>query len=170
MKRLIRSRGVQGEIAWNEKRAGEVEFSLAFGKRAGETRAADVLEVEPGVYSVLIEGRSYEVKITPTQASWAVDVDGRHFVMECADPRTARQLAPGGASTGPMRLSSPMPGKVIRVLVDQGQPVEPGQGVAIVEAMKMQNEVRAPRAGRMLSILAAPGATVAAGETLAILE
>ena len=62
---------------------------------------------------------------------------------------------------------APMPGKVVRVLVAPGDAVEADQGIVVVEAMKMQNELKAPRAGRVISVAAKEGATVAAGETLA---
>jgi biotin carboxyl carrier protein len=63
-----------------------------------------------------------------------------------------------------------MPGKVVRLLVAPGDAVTAGQGLIVVEAMKMQNEIKAPRAGRVLEVRAAEGATVAAGEALLILE
>jgi biotin carboxyl carrier protein len=63
-----------------------------------------------------------------------------------------------------------MPGKVVRVLVAQGDLVEAGQGIAVVEAMKMQNELKAPRGGRIASLSTHEGATVAAGEVLAVIE
>ena len=63
-----------------------------------------------------------------------------------------------------------MPGKVVRVLVKPGETVEAGQGLLVVEAMKMQNEMRAPRAGRIVSLPAVEGATVAAGEVLVVIE
>jgi len=73
--------------------------------------------------------------------------------------------ARGGA--GVATIMAPMPGKVVRVLVAPGAAVEADQGIVVVEAMKMQNELKAPRAGRVISVAAKEGATVAAGETLA---
>jgi biotin carboxyl carrier protein len=64
-------------------------------------------------------------------------------------------------------ITAPMPGKVVRVLIETGQMVEAGQGLVVVEAMKMQNELRAPRTGRVLSVPAKEGATVGAAEILA---
>lgn len=63
-----------------------------------------------------------------------------------------------------------MPGKVVRVLLEEGAEVRQGQGVLVVEAMKMQNELQSPKQGRLVSVLAKPGATVAAGEPLAVIE
>ena len=63
-----------------------------------------------------------------------------------------------------------MPGKVIRTLVSQGDMVEAGQGIAVVEAMKMQNEMKSPKAGRVVELKAAAGDTVSAGSVLAVVE
>ena len=63
-----------------------------------------------------------------------------------------------------------MPGRVIRVLVEAGQQVEAGQGLIVVEAMKMQNEMKAPRAGRVASVKAEAGAAVSAGDILMVIE
>jgi biotin carboxyl carrier protein len=63
-----------------------------------------------------------------------------------------------------------MPGKVVRIIVPQGESVEAGKGVLVVEAMKMQNELKSPKAGKVQKILVAEGATVNAGDTLAIID
>ncbi|HSB13592.1 MAG TPA: acetyl-CoA carboxylase biotin carboxyl carrier protein subunit, partial [Bryobacteraceae bacterium] len=65
---------------------------------------------------------------------------------------------------------APMPGKVVRVLAAEGDLVEAGQGLLVVEAMKMQNEVKAPKAGRVAALAAREGGTVAAGDVLAVIE
>ena len=67
-------------------------------------------------------------------------------------------------------MTAPMPGKIVRLLVAEGQTVEAGQGLLVVEAMKMQNEMKAPKAGHVVSLTAREGATVAAGEVLAAIE
>jgi biotin carboxyl carrier protein len=67
-------------------------------------------------------------------------------------------------------ITAPMPGKVVRVLVAPGDAVEAGQGLVVVEAMKMQNEMKASLAGRVATVPAREGATVAAGEVLATIE
>jgi len=63
-----------------------------------------------------------------------------------------------------------MPGKVVRLLAAEGQQVQAGQGLLVIEAMKMQNEIKAPRAGRVVSLSVGEGATVTAGQALAVLE
>jgi len=120
----------------------------------------DAVEVEPGVWSLLIEGRSYEVRLSAGGA----DYRGALFALESDDGASAR----GG--NGPVRVSAPMPGKVIRVLVELGQQVDAGQGIAVVEAMKMQNEMKSPRPGVVMQLKATVGATVAVGELLALIE
>lgn len=169
MKRIIRLSGREGHLEW-ENNGAQLSYSLRWDGTPPLAGTADCAEVEPGVYSLLMEGRSYEVKITPSASSWAVDVDGRHFVIEAVDPRSARATHAAGAGSGPLRLASPMPGKVVRILTAPGEEVQAGQGLLVVEAMKMQNEVKAPRAGRVQSVHTQEGATVAAGEVLAILE
>ncbi len=136
----------------------------------GTERDVSILEAEPGIYSVLLDGESYEAKLTNGQAGSFVDVRGRHYAVEVIDPRRYRRRSGGLPGEGRQQLKAPMPGKVVRVLVSEGDEVEPGQGLVVVEAMKMQNEMKAPRAGRVVALAARAGATVGAGEVLAVLE
>jgi biotin carboxyl carrier protein len=128
---------------------------------------ADVEVVEPGVYSVLIDGRSYEARVEETADRLVVVIDGRRFEIEARDPRRFSRKGAGAGADGVQTIAAPMPGKIVRVLAAVGDEVAAGQGLLVVEAMKMQNELKAPRAGRVLALSAAEGATVAAGETLA---
>ncbi|HVX65094.1 MAG TPA: biotin/lipoyl-containing protein [Bryobacteraceae bacterium] len=132
-------------------------------------RTASVLEVEPGIYSVLLDDRSYEARIEPRDDAWAVTIGRRRFLIAVADPRR-RSRKPRPAGEGRQAVVSPMPGKVVRVLVASGDSVEAGQGLIVIEAMKMQNELKAPRAGRVSALTAREGATVAAGDALAVIE
>jgi biotin carboxyl carrier protein len=133
-------------------------------------RGAHVETPEPGVYSVLMDGRSYDAYVEETPAGVVVSIDGFRFEIEARDPRRwSRKSARRGAE-GIQTIASSMPGKVVRVLVAPGDSVEAGQGIAVVEAMKMQNEMKAARAGKVLSVPAKEGATVAAGEVLATIE
>jgi len=169
MKRIIQVAGRRGILDWDH-RNGATAFTLAWPNEPSNTGVANVAEVEPGVYSVLLGSRSFEVKITPSGTEWAVDVDGRHFVIGAVDPRTQRRLNSSAASHGPSKLPAPMPGKVVRVLVEPGVEVAAGQGLVVVEAMKMQNELKAPRAGRVIAVNTTAGATVASGDVLVVLE
>jgi biotin carboxyl carrier protein len=127
----------------------------------------DLRETEPGVYSVLVEGRSYEVRILqPGEAR----INGRTLAIEVFDPRALRGRRAGDASDGPQNIAAAMPGKVIRVLISAGDPVAAGQGLIVVEAMKMQNEMKSPKAGRVVEVKTSAGATVAAGDVLVVIE
>jgi biotin carboxyl carrier protein len=118
----------------------------------------DALEVEPGVWSVLIEGRSYEVRLV-----------GDEILIGPYRTQVERWRRGGGAAglQGRAVILAPMPGKIVRVLVGVGDEVTAGQGIVIVEAMKMQNEMKALRAGRVTSVTCVAGDTVNAGAVLA---
>jgi biotin carboxyl carrier protein len=133
----------------------------------GSEIAADVEMAEPGVYSILIDGRSYEARVEETPTALVVVIDGRRFEIEARDPRRLVRKGPGGVADGVQAIAAPMPGKIVRVLVAVGDEVTAGQGLLVVEAMKMQNEMKSPRAGKVLSLSAKEGATVTAGEVLA---
>lgn len=120
-------------------------------------REASVLEVEPGVYSILLEGRSFEVR------TGEMDV-------EVQDPREPRKAAGLAGLEGRQAVPAPMPGKVVRVLVAEGDEVSRGQGLIVIEAMKMQNELKSPKQGRVVSVSASEGAAVAASEVLVVVE
>jgi biotin carboxyl carrier protein len=132
--------------------------------------AADVREAEPGVYSVLVDGHSYEARVEQSNGQTVVFIDGHRFETEVRDPR--RRSRKGGTSgiQGRVNVTAPMPGKIVRLLVTAGDSVEAGQGLLVVEAMKMQNEMKSPKAGRVTALPLAEGATVAAGEVLAVIE
>ena len=97
-------------------------------------------------------------------------VNGRPLAVEVYDPRSLRERTGGGASHGRQNICAPMPGKIVRVLVAAGDAVEAGQGLVVVEAMKMQNEMKSPKAGRVIEVKTRPEATVAAGEVLMVIE
>jgi biotin carboxyl carrier protein len=129
-----------------------------------------VREVEPGVFSVLVKGRSFEVRAVKTLDGLHVHAGGRQFSVEVRDPRDATRLSRAAAGSGRQNISTPMPGKVVRMLVREGDAVEAGQGLVVVEAMKMQNEMKAARAGRVVEVRVRDGETVVAGDTLVVLE
>ena len=134
---------------------------------AGAESMAEVEMAEPGVYSILMDGVSYEAAVTETPAGMVVVIDGFRFEIDVRDPRRFARRTAGGATDGVATVAAPMPGKVVRVLAQAGEAVAAGQGLVVVEAMKMQNEMKAPRSGKVLSLHAHEGDTVAAGEVLA---
>ncbi len=133
-------------------------------------RLASVIPVEPGVYSVLLDGASYEVRLIETSRGLSAEVDGRRFAVEVSDPRDTSRSSRALLGFGRQNVAAPMPGKVVRVLVNVGDSVDVGQGLVVVEAMKMQNEMKAARPGRVTEVRARAGETVGAGDTLVILE
>jgi biotin carboxyl carrier protein len=135
-----------------------------------EAEARSVQEVAAGLYSVLYRGRSYEVRVASNGDGWRATVGGRSFTVDVEEPRNAVQRS--NATLGHLHqdVKAPMPGKVIRMLVRVGDEVKVGQGLAVVEAMKMQNEMKALRAGRVVRVAARDGDTVAAGDVLVTLE
>ncbi len=136
-----------------------------------ETRQLDsISEVEPGVYSVLVDGQSFEARAVAGPQGLNVQAGGRQFQAEVRDPRDFSRSAQAALGGGRQNLIAPMPGKVIRVLVAQGDTVESGQGLVVVEAMKMQNEMKASRPGQVIEVRVRDGDTVGAGQTLVVLE
>ena len=142
---------------------------LTFG---GATCEAQVSEPEPGVFTVIINNRVYACALEENAGgSTEVIVNGRRITVAVHDKKRLRGHAGAGAgASGQVKLSSPMPGKVVRVLLNTGDEVAAHQGVLMVEAMKMQNEVQSPKAGKVVEIKVAEGQTVNAGETLAVIE
>jgi biotin carboxyl carrier protein len=151
-----------------------MKVSLAIGGRVheidSENNGAEIVAVEPGVYSVLKDGHSYEARTEDAEGRVIVFIDGHRFEIEIRDPRRWSRHTGRQGVEGRLSLSAPMPGKIVRLLVSQGDTVEAGQGLLVMEAMKMQNEIKAPMAGRVVSLTVREGATVAAGEVLAAIE
>jgi biotin carboxyl carrier protein len=141
-----------------------------FSIDSGQERSADVVEAEPSVYSVLSGGRTYDAHVEETPSGLLVVIDGHRFEIEVRDPRRWTAAARGGLAQGRVNVVAPMPGKIVRLLVTPGDTIQAGEGILVVEAMKMQNEMKAPKSGRVVSISAQEGATVNAGEVLAAIE
>lgn len=133
--------------------------------------ALDAVLTRANVLSVVINGTAYEVKRELTPVDLHLWVGSARYAAEVRDPRSLRsRRRAAGAAAGIKKLVAPMPGKVVRVLVKEKAEVQAGQGVLVVEAMKMQNELKSPKKGVVQKILAAPGTTVNAGDVLAIVE
>jgi biotin carboxyl carrier protein len=140
-------------------------------KLNGESVAMDAVLTGRDVLSLLIDGRSYEIKRERSANDLHYWVGSARYTVEIRDPRSLRGRRAGIADDhGTRKLVAPMPGKVVRILAQANTEVEAGQGVIVVEAMKMQNELKSPKKGMVQKILAAEGATVNAGEVLAIVE
>jgi biotin carboxyl carrier protein len=136
---------------------------------------AVVEEVESGVYSVLHDGRSYEIVVREApgdvrDGALDVHVNGHHYVARVSDPRKLGKKRGGALLEGRQNLLAPMPGKVVRLLVAVGNEVTAGQGLVVVEAMKMQNEIKSPKAGKIVAIAVAEGVAVNPGQVLLSVE
>jgi biotin carboxyl carrier protein len=132
----------------------------------GKSLAADVVEVAPGIYSILLGAESFEVRVEERGAGLVVHAGGNYWTAEVADPRRWRRRGGTLEVEGRQQVVAPMPGKVVRVLAKAGDAVEAGQGLLVVEAMKMQNEIRSPKKGTVERLLVAEGQAVNAGDIL----
>ena len=120
----------------------------------------------PGHYSLLINGRSYELFVRSDKKGFLVEVDG-HLIPVRPDAGPVVKEAEG---SGPAVIESPMPGRVIGIKVAVGDTVKAGQGVVVVEAMKMENELQAPKAGKVTKVSVTVGQTVEAGQELVVID
>jgi len=168
MKRQVTINGRSVEVEFEGKE--QIRFAHRAPGQPEVAGEASILEVEPGIYSVLWSGRSFEARVLLNAGKGVVDIGPHHYRVEVADPRELAAASTAGAGAGRQEITAPMPGRVIRILVEEGQPVQAGQGIVVVEAMKMQNEMQSPKQGTVVSIRAREGASVAASEVLAVVE
>jgi biotin carboxyl carrier protein len=144
------------------------EYRFRLG--SGEEKTAHMIQVEPGVFSLLAGGRSYEACAeTGEECAW-ITIQGHRFRVVITDPRRWSPKRAGAHGQDRENIIAPMPGKIVRVLVAPGERVESGQGIVVVEAMKMQNEMKAHRGGRIAALPVHEGETVPAGAILATIE
>jgi biotin carboxyl carrier protein len=130
----------------------------------------DAVLTRPDVLSLLIEGKAYEIKRERTALDLHYWVGPVRYAAELRDPRSLRgRKGAGGDDAGPRKLIAPMPGKVVRLLVAEKDEVEAGQGILVVEAMKMQNEIKSPKKGTVQKIVVMEGASVNPADVLAII-
>src|SRR5262249_28501150 len=136
----------------------------------GKTYRLEAEAVEPGVYWLQWNHRSIEVSVIPSGDAYVVSVGSQHVEVEIIDARTALRKAAHHAHSGTVELRAPMPGKVVKVLVSEGGTVEINQGLLVIEAMKMQNELKSPKKGIVRKLGVKEAAAVNAGDLLAIVE
>ncbi len=156
----------------------EVSLSLVNGAAAadidGRHYDVELRELSHGQYLLINGSNVYGCRVETkgdAHNSFEVVLRGRSYDITVIDPKRLRSGPSSGAHDhGSAQIVSPMPGKIVRVLVAAGARVEAGAGIIVVEAMKMQNEMKAPKAGLVISINAEAGATVNAGDVLAVIE
>ena len=165
---------LSAEIAGERHEAEiRVDGARVLAEVDGRSYQLEVSGTKPGSYLLMLEGRIYECRVEAGGHGAAdVHVGGHTFAVTLIDPKRLQRggRSAGAAEAGTDQIVAPMPGKVVRVLVEQGAAVEAGDAVVVVEAMKMQNELKAPRAGIVSALHAQTGTTVGAGEVLAVIE
>ena len=160
---------------------------------AGHKYAVELRREDARVFAN-VDDRRYEIEVHESSDGYLLVHDGRvfnghvdggaqagqplqvvigtsNYAVTITDPKRLRGSGNTGAhADGVVRIVAPMPGKVVRVLVEKGQQIDAGAGVVVVEAMKMQNELKSPKAGLVVTLSAAAGTTVNAGDVLAVVE
>jgi biotin carboxyl carrier protein len=148
-----------------EQRNGRVSAAID-----GRKYEVEVIRPEEGAYLIFDGERVYEARVWSEGAdSVRVKIRDRLFTARIIDRKHRRATADHGQE-GQQHLIAPMPGKIVRVLLSPGDTVAAGQGVVVVEAMKMQNEIKSPKAGRVVEIRVGEGTTVNANQVLAVVE
>ncbi len=148
-----------------------LEPGVAAGSFTGALDGAPVafsaVETSAGIVSLIWQGRVFRCVLEPG----GVVVEGRGFGYQVHDPRSlaTRQKRAGG-ETGTLFLKATMTGRVVRVLAAVGDLIEAQGGVVVIEAMKMQNELRSPRAGKVVELKVSAGEMVSSGQVLAVIE
>ena len=161
-----------------EAEIGDRTLAVVIDEEAGRFRLVvdgralegEVLRPEPGVFTFFVGERVVEARVGAAEGSesYRVRVGGRSIDVRVID-RKRRQAGGEAGPEGRQTLLAPMPGKVVALLAAPGDPVERGQGVLVVEAMKMQNELRAPREGTIERVAVGAGATIEVGDLLLVI-
>ncbi|GIV78764.1 MAG: acetyl-CoA carboxylase biotin carboxyl carrier protein subunit [Litorilinea sp.] len=159
-------------------RVGQTEYEIEIDGDAvyvdGERLEVDLRQSGvPELYSMLFNARSYELLIEPERFNYRISLRGEHFDVQVEDERTRRLNA--GRKTlalpeGELAVTAPIPGLVVKVLVAPGDAIEEEQPLVILEAMKMENEIRAVRSGVVKKVEVAPGQRVEQNGLLLTLE
>jgi biotin carboxyl carrier protein len=152
--------------------SGRYTVRLNGVERMVETRAAGgstILSMDGHAFEALVT-RQGDAPGTASKRFFDVAIAGRHYEVGLADPLRQGSAAKGAQAHGSIEVRSAMPGKIVAVLVEEGARVRAGQGLVVVEAMKMENEIAAPRDGRVARLRVATGEAVEAGALLVSLE
>lgn len=141
----------------------------------GEPVSVTATAIDKGTLSLLLGERSVTVHLDRQNSEngssqWLLGLHGRQVSADVRDRRRLRRRPHGVEQEGRVRLTAPMAGKVIKLLAAPGDAVEAGQGILVLEAMKMQNEVRSPKSGTLISLAVSDSSAVATGQLLAEIE
>jgi biotin carboxyl carrier protein len=158
---------VDGRTMRVEVRGKDGQYTVTLDARPIEV---DLFDAGRDFVSLLIDGRSHEAGLEKRPSGYTVVLADDVVAVDLSEAARGEGPAPKKPASGPLRLTAPMPGRVLRVLTAPGDAVLAGQGLVVVEAMKMENELRAARAGRVLEVAAREGQTVETGALLVVLE
>jgi biotin carboxyl carrier protein len=163
-----KSHKIEVESATTPSSHGEVAYRVRLDGREIEVSC---VPLSGGALSLIVNGESFDVACERVPEALQVSLRGAIYECRVNDPRSLRTRKKTGlADSGEQKLAASMPGKVVRIIAAVGDQIKAGQGILVIEAMKMQNEVRSPKDGHLKKLLARQGANVIAGEVLAIIE
>jgi biotin carboxyl carrier protein len=155
--------GKQVDLSWTETDSA-VEATVD-----GRNYKIEKRRLGSGLLWFGADGLSVEIAVTPTETGYDVSLRGNRIQVEFVDSsRKVRRQ--GAASAGVVAVRAPMPGKIVRILRRQGDEVEANQGIVVMEAMKMQNEIRSPKRGKVAQLNIAEGDAVKLGDLIAQVE
>ena len=164
---MILEASVDGRTVRVEVRGAAGRYQVTLD---GRPLDVDFQPAGPHFATLLVDGRSYEAGIVRQGDGYTVALTGATFDIELKDATRDEGASTRPRAAGPVRLKAPMPGKVVRLLVETGAQVEAGQGLLVMEAMKMENELKAPRAGRVREVHVGERQAVETGALLLVLE
>jgi biotin carboxyl carrier protein len=142
-------------------------------KIAGAEHELDVHRVGPTSFSILVCDRSFDLDVVRDGDEMIIASRGKTIRVTLLDARRHAQRVRASRlsqTAGPLEVKAMMPGRIVNVLVKEGDEVAHHQGIVVVEAMKMENEIKSPKAGRILQVRVSPGQTVEKSELLVIIE
>jgi biotin carboxyl carrier protein len=146
----------------------EVQWSIRLD---GREIAVSCVPLGAGALSLIVNGESFDVQCERAGETLRIFVRGKAYECSVRDPRSLRtRKRAGQTDAGEQEVTASMPGKVVRIIASVGDQITAGQGILVIEAMKMQNEVRSPKDGQLKKLLVRESANVVAGEVLAIIE
>jgi biotin carboxyl carrier protein len=155
-----------GDKSYNIEVGGDREIEID-----GVRHQVDIQNIDGySLFSLLLDNRSYELIVEREREEFRILLEGEMYTVCVTDERARRLMeAPGKVPSGEVAVKAPMPGLVVAVAANPGQEVKIGQGLIILEAMKMENELRAPRAGRVKAIRVSPGQVVDKDQVLVVI-
>jgi biotin carboxyl carrier protein len=136
----------------------------------GEAREVDAREVSPSFLSLIVDGASHEAGLERRTGGWRVVLPEGSVEISLVEAAAKGALVHRKAASGPARVLAPMPGKIVRVSAAAGGEVKAGDALLVMEAMKMENEIRAPRDGRVTEVAVQEQQAVETGALLVLLE